>query len=58
MNQTFIALIIFITTLVFVSLEKINRTVIALCGGLLFILLRILNQHEAFLAVDFNTIGL
>ncbi|MEA2087947.1 MAG: ArsB/NhaD family transporter [Candidatus Caldatribacteriota bacterium] len=58
MNQTFIALIIFITTLIFVSLEKINRTVIALCGALLFILLKILNQHEAFLAVDFNTIGL
>jgi len=58
MNQTLIALIIFITTLVFVSLEKINRTVIALCGALLFILLKILNQHEAFLAVDFNTIGL
>jgi Na+/H+ antiporter NhaD/arsenite permease-like protein len=58
MNQTLIALIIFITTLVFVSLEKINRTVIALSGGLLFVLLKILNQHEAFLAVDFNTIGL
>ncbi len=58
MNQTLIALIIFITTLVFVSLEKINRTVIALSGGLLFILLKILNQQEAFLAVDFNTIGL
>ncbi|MEA2022214.1 MAG: ArsB/NhaD family transporter [Candidatus Caldatribacteriota bacterium] len=58
MNQTFIALIIFITTLTFISLEKINRTVIALCGALLFILLKILNQHEAFLAVDFNTIGL
>jgi len=58
MNQILIALIIFITTLVFVSLEKINRTVIALCGALLFILSKILNQHEAFLAVDFNTIGL
>lgn len=58
MNQTFIALIIFITTLIFVSLEKINRTVIALSGALLFIILRILNQHEAFSAIDFNTIGL
>jgi len=58
MNQTIIALIIFITTLIFVSLEKINRTVIALSGALLFILLKILNQHEAFLAIDFNTIGL
>jgi len=58
MNQTLIALIIFITTLIFVSLEKINRTVIALSGGLLFILLKILNQNEAFLAIDFNTIGL
>ena len=58
MNQTFIALIIFITTLIFVSLEKINRTVIALSGALLFILLKILTQHEAFLAIDFNTIGL
>ena len=58
MNQTIIALIIFITTLTFVSLEKINRTVIVLCGALLFIILKILNQHEAFLAIDFNTIGL
>ena len=58
MNQTLIASIIFIATLIFVSLEKINRTVIALSGGLLFILLKILNQQEAFLAVDFNTIGL
>jgi len=58
MNQTIIALIIFIITLIFVSLEKINRTVIALSGALLFILLGILNQHEAFLAIDFNTIGL
>ena len=58
MNQTLIALIIFITTLVFVSLEKINRTVIALCGALLFILLKILTQQEAFLSIDFNTIGL
>jgi len=58
MNQTFVALIIFIATLVFVSLEKINRTVIAFSGALLFILLKILTQEEAFLAVDFNTIGL
>src|SRR5665648_455484 len=58
MNQILIALIIFITTLIFVSLEKINRTVIALCGALLFILLKILTQQEAFLAIDFNTIGL
>jgi len=58
MNQALIALIIFITTLIFVSLEKINRTVIALSGGLLFILSKILNQHEAFSAIDFNTIGL
>lgn len=58
MNQTLIALIIFITTLVFVSLEKINRTVIALSGALLFILLKVLTQQEAFLSIDFNTIGL
>ena len=58
MKQTFIALIIFIATLIFVSLEKINRTVIALSGALLFILLKILNQQEAFSAIDFNTIGL
>ena len=58
MNQTVIALVIFISTLIFVSLEKINRTVITLSGALIFILLRILNQREAFLAIDFNTIGL
>ncbi|HER25062.1 MAG TPA: hypothetical protein ENO17_08450 [Candidatus Atribacteria bacterium] len=58
MNQPLIALIIFISTLIFVSLEKIQRTVIALSGALLFILLKILTQEEAFLAIDFNTIGL
>lgn len=58
MNQTLVALIIFITTLLFVSLEKINRTVIALSGALLFVLLKILTQQEAFLSIDFNTIGL
>lgn len=58
MNQTIIALIIFMVTLIFVSLEKINRTVITLAGALLFILIKILNQQEAFLAIDFNTIGL
>jgi len=58
MNQTIIALIIFMVTLIFVSLEKINRTVITLGGALLFILIKILNQQEAFLAIDFNTIGL
>jgi Na+/H+ antiporter NhaD/arsenite permease-like protein len=58
MDQIIIALIIFITTLIFVSLEKINRTVIVLSGALLFILLKILDQQEAFSSIDFNTIGL
>lgn len=38
--------------------EKIHRTIIALFGAALLIVLGILDQHEAINCIDFNTIGL
>lgn len=42
----------------FIISEKIHRTILALCGAALLILLGILEQHEAINFIDFNTIGL
>lgn len=38
--------------------EKVNRTISALLGAGLVIMLGLLNQHEAFAAIDLNTIFL
>ena len=57
-QEVFIAGFIFILTYIIIISEKINRTAIALLGAALMIALKVLSQEEAFLAVDFNTIGL
>lgn len=38
--------------------ERIHRTVVAIFGGILMVLLGILNQEQAVEGVDFNTLGL
>jgi len=43
---------------VLVITEWVNRTVVALLGASVLIVLGVLNQEEALKAVDFNTIGL
>jgi len=58
MNQTIIAAVIFLLTYALIVSEKINRTVIALTGAMAVILLGIVSQEEAFLAIDFNVIFL
>lgn len=57
-NMAIIAAIIFIVVYVIIISEKIDRTVAALAGGALMVVIGILNQEEAFRAIDFNTLGL
>lgn len=54
----FIALAIFTITYAVIISEKIHRTVTALAGAVLMILLGIINQEQAIEGVDFNTLGL
>ncbi|HWQ76431.1 MAG TPA: ArsB/NhaD family transporter [Syntrophomonas sp.] len=56
--QFWFAAILFIIVYGIIISEKVNRTIIALCGGFLLIMLGILNQAEALDFVDWNTIFL
>lgn len=38
--------------------EKVNRTIVALLGGALVVVSGVVNQSQAFAAIDFNTIAL
>jgi Na+/H+ antiporter NhaD/arsenite permease-like protein len=59
LSQTAIlALSIFIITYIFIILEKIHRTIVAMIGGLSIIVFGILTQEQAIDHIDFNTIGL
>lgn len=59
MSYTFIAaIIIFVVTYAIIISEKLHRTIIAILGAILMILLGVLHQEEAIKGIDFNTIGL
>lgn len=49
---------LFISTYVFIALERIPRMLVALMGALTVLLLKFINFAEAIAAIDFNTIGL
>jgi len=49
---------IFAITYGIIISEKVHRTVIAMAGAMLMILLGIINQEQAIEGVDFNTLGL
>ncbi|WP_050608053.1 SLC13 family permease [Clostridium niameyense] len=50
--------VIFIIVYILIISEKINRVVASLSGAALMLLLKLISQKEAFLKIDFNTIGL
>src|SRR5512134_2922333 len=58
MNAMLIAVGVLVATYAAVMSEKINRSIVALLGALMMILLGILNQEQAIEGIDFNTIGL
>jgi Na+/H+ antiporter NhaD/arsenite permease-like protein len=51
------AILLAVTYALIIS-EKINRSIVALCGACLMIVAGLLTQEEAIKGVDFNTIGL
>lgn len=57
-TQIIIAAVIFVAAYAIIISDKIDRTVVALASGALMVVIGILNQEEAFRAIDFNTLGL
>jgi Na+/H+ antiporter NhaD/arsenite permease-like protein len=53
-----LSIIIFVGVYALIIIDKFDRAVVALSGAMLMVLLRVLNQEEAFAAIDYNTIGL
>jgi Na+/H+ antiporter NhaD/arsenite permease-like protein len=53
-----IAGLVFIATYAIIASDRVNKTLAALLGGLLMVLLRVIDQEEAFDAIDFNVIFL
>jgi len=58
MGAEIVAGLIFLGIYALIVTEKIHRTLAALLGASLMILLKIVDQHEAFASVDFNVIFL
>jgi Na+/H+ antiporter NhaD/arsenite permease-like protein len=56
--DTWIAAAIFIAAYALIALDKLDRTLVALLGGLSVVALGVLDQHEAFEAIDLNVIFL
>lgn len=57
-NQAVWAIGLFLVTYAFIISEKINRTIVAMLGGILMILMGIVSQESAIHHIDFNTLGL
>lgn len=53
-----LSIIIFVGVYVLIIWDKFDRAVVALTGAMLMVLLRVMSQKEAFLALDYNTLGL
>lgn len=53
-----LSVIVFVVAYLLIILDKFDRTVVAMSGAVLMILLRVLEQEKAFLEIDYNTIAL
>jgi Na+/H+ antiporter NhaD/arsenite permease-like protein len=56
--DVFVAGAIFLIAYALIASERVDRTLVALLGGLLVVALGIVDQEEAFAAIDFNVIFL
>jgi Na+/H+ antiporter NhaD/arsenite permease-like protein len=56
--DAWVAAAIFVAAYALIALERWDRTIVAMIGGLLIIVLGIIDQHEAFAAIDLNVIFL
>jgi Na+/H+ antiporter NhaD/arsenite permease-like protein len=53
-----VAAAIFLVTYGLIATDRIDKTVLALLGGLAMVIVGVVDQEEAFLAIDFNVIFL
>lgn len=53
-----LSIVIFAAVYAIIIIDKFDRAVVALSGAMIMVLLRVINQEEAFAAIDWNTIGL
>ncbi len=53
-----IAVAVFVVSYAVIISEKVHRTVVALAGAIMMILLGVLHQADAIAGIDFNTLGL
>ena len=56
--DVFVAGGIFLVAYALIASERFDRTLVALLGGLLVVALGVIDQHQAFEAIDFNVIFL
>jgi Na+/H+ antiporter NhaD/arsenite permease-like protein len=56
--DVWIAAAVFLATYAVIASDRVHKTVAALAGGVLMIALRVIDQEEAFAAIDFNVIFL
>ncbi|MBP2653988.1 MAG: Citrate transporter [Firmicutes bacterium] len=57
-TQIILSITIFLVVYAVIISEKIHRTIIALFGGILMIVLGVVSQERAIHYIDFNTLGL
>lgn len=57
-QQAILAIGIFLLTYGMIIAEKIHRTIVAMIGGVLMVVLGIVDQESAMHHIDFNTLGL
>ena len=53
-----LAVVLFVLSFILISSEKINKTLVAVLGGMIFIVLGLIEQHDAFEHIDWNVIFL
>ena len=58
LNPMWVSTIILLVTYATIISEKVNRSIIALLGAGMMVLVGVLDQNEAIRGIDFNTIGL
>lgn len=57
-SSAYIAIAVFVIAYMLIISEKIHRTIVALTGAMVMIVMGILSQDQAIHHIDFNTIGL
>jgi Na+/H+ antiporter NhaD/arsenite permease-like protein len=57
-TQMILSSAIFIISYIIIVTDKIDRVIVALGGGTAMVLVGLLNQENAFEAIDYNTLGL